>query len=490
MTRAAKPAALRIDAVSSETGAVALALRSGDAARLPTQSSASDSVTVWRADSSFGQPGLDAGRGMGVAPGSAVALAGGSDPVRVWNAGSRDGLRLRVTHEAVQLQPPVSIDGHLAVVLPAGRAQRVPLPEGSKQIRMSLASGVLAQLAGGTRETVVWTGEVPLSRLATGDWRELLLVNTGPGPAPVEVNLLPTAEDSALEAGQVRKRFYGAAGQVSLQVHAGAGDRILVAGGEATYLASDGRVLRGRRFEAASDGELVIDHGVGLVVAWVENDRLTPWGTTAPEPAKLPQSVALGGMAKSIGLHTDDAVLLSARTSAPVIVALQRGASADLPELHASGAEFHRYLPAGEADLLLYSPQDGPLSGVLQLSATPVIPVQEGLGPEFALAPGASLVFGFEVKRNGNVGFGLRSTPDRATARLLDSTGRVIADGVAQMKQLAPGRYLLEARAPADGETLIVRPAIIGITPPDSGPPPDVARRYLELVGLSPNRSR
>jgi serine/threonine-protein kinase len=41
-----------------------------------------------------------------------------------------------------------------------------------------------------------------------------------------------------------------------------------------------------------------------------------------------------------------------------------------------------------------------------------------------------------------------------------------------------------------DGETLTVRPAVIGVTPPDNGPPPDVASRYLELVGLSPTRAR
>ena len=490
MSRAAKPAPLRVDAVAADAGSVALALRSGDIARLPQLTAGADSLTLWRAESSFGQPGLDAGSGMGVAPGSAVAIGGGVDPVRIWNAGSADGLRLRVDHASVRLLPPSGIDGHLAVVLAPGSAQRVALPEGSKQVRMSLAAGVLAQLSGGARETIAWTGEAPLSRMVTGAWRELLLVNSGAAPAPAEVSLLPTAEEPLLQAGRVVKRFFGAAGQVSLPVHAVAGDRILVAGGDATYLASDGRVLRGRRFEPAVDGELVIDHGVGLVVAWVESDSTTPWGVATSEPAKLPQSMALGGMARSVGLHSNEAVLLSARTSAPVIVALRRGGQSDLPELYASGAEVHRYLPAGDADLLLYSPQDGPLSGELQLSAVPVIPVQEGLGPEFALAPGASLIFGFEVKRAGNIGFGLRSTPDRATARLLDASGRVIADGVAQMKQLTPGRYLLEARAPADGETLIVRPAVIGITPPDSGPPPDVARRYLELVGLSPNRSR
>jgi hypothetical protein len=99
-------------------------------------------------------------------------------------------------------------------------------------------------------------------------------------------------------------------------------------------------------------------------------------------------------------------------------------------------------------------------------------------------------LFGFDVARAGNIGVGVRSTPDRAEARLLDAHGRPIGEGVAQLRRLEAGRYLLEARAPADGETLMARPAVVGVTPPDNGPPPDVAARYLELVGLTPTRAR
>ena len=107
-----------------------------------------------------------------------------------------------------------------------------------------------------------------------------------------------------------------------------------------------------------------------------------------------------------------------------------------------------------------------------------------------ALAPGGAALFAFEVKRAGNVGVGVRSDPDRASVRLLDAKGAPIGEGVAQLRRLEPGRYLIEARAPGDGETLMVRPAVIGVTPPDTGPPPDVASTYLELVGLAPTRAR
>ena len=42
--------------------------------------------------------------------------------------------------------------------------------------------------------------------------------------------------------------------------------------------------------------------------------------------------------------------------------------------------------------------------------------------------------------------------------------------------------------ASPDGNATILRPAVIGITPRGSGPPPDVAQHYLELVGLKPTQ--
>ena len=53
------------------------------------------------------------------------------------------------------------------------------------------------------------------------------------------------------------------------------------------------------------------------------------------------------------------------RPFAPAILSLQQGATINAPELFPVGAEFHRYIAAGDAELRLYSPQDGPLSELL-----------------------------------------------------------------------------------------------------------------------------
>jgi len=166
-------------------------------------------------------------------------------------------------------------------------------------------------------------------------------------------------------------------------------------------------------------------------------------------------------------------------------VALDAGSGSE-PLLFPTGAELHRYVPAGESTLRVYSPHDGPLAGSLELTATPVVQVVEGLGDPKTLAPGATALFGFELTRAGNVGVGVRSQPDRAAVRLLDAAGRSLGEGVAQLHRLDAGRYLVEARVLADGGPVVIRPALIGIAPHPTGPPPEVARQYLEMVGLTP----
>ncbi|MGH8631187.1 MAG: hypothetical protein ACREU7_10565, partial [Burkholderiales bacterium] len=70
LARANESSTVMIEPVRA-SGDLALTLNEGDIARLPGASVASGHLRFWRAESAFGQPGLDAGRGMGVAPGSA-----------------------------------------------------------------------------------------------------------------------------------------------------------------------------------------------------------------------------------------------------------------------------------------------------------------------------------------------------------------------------------------------------------------------------------
>jgi uncharacterized protein len=485
LARGETPQALHVDAVLPVQRDLALDLAASDTATLPATPSVEGVTRIWRATSTLGQPGISAGRGTGVTSGVAIAFAG-SDPVKAWNAGSDEALRVRVESLEARNRPDATVDARYATVLAPGAAQVVRLPPGRKQIRIDVAPNVGVLASGGDgRASTIWAANATTREL-NGAWTETTFVNLGKQPAPIALDLTPSNEEPALSAGVVTKRFFGAAGSVSLPVRAKAGDRLVIAGGSATFIGDDGRTLRGSPMSPASEGELVIEHGPDLVVAWIENDASTPWTMAPPTTVTMPHVARLDGVARGFLLQPATPVLLHARTTAPVILALGNGS----PELFPAGAEFHRYLAAGDAELRVYSPHDGPLAGSLELTTTPVIDIHEGIGEAVALAPGASALFGFDVARAGNIGVGVRSTPDRAEARLLDAHGRPIGEGVAQLRRLEAGRYLLEARAPADGETLMARPAVVGVTPPDNGPPPDVAARYLELVGLTPTRAR
>jgi hypothetical protein len=471
------------------SGALALTLNEGDMARIPSGPVASGRLRFWLAESAFGQPGLDAGRGMGVAPGSAFGQDSG-ETLRVWNADGDAVLRLRVAAIEAQALQTTKLDARYAVLLPTHSAQPLDLAPGAKQLDISLAAGMAAVLSGGVSPpATIWAGDRAASRTLSGDWSRLVIVNASAAAAPAAVGMTPGAGGS-LAAGQVMKRFFGASGSLSLNVDAVTGDRLTIAGAQATFIARSGRVMRGASLMPSGPGELVLDHAPGLVAAWIDRHGTSPWPSAPARRVTPPQSLPLAGEAMAVALEQPEPALLRARTTAPAILSLIQGDAPAQTMVFPAGAELYRYLAAESAELRLYSPHDGPLGGSLELTATPIEPIREGLGEARVLAPGGTILFGFEVTRAGEIGAGVRSEPDRADVRVLDESGHVVGEGVAQMHRLDPGRYVLEVRAPMQGATLTVRPALVGIAPPPTGPPPDVVAQYLEMVGLTPSGAR
>ncbi|MGA2124986.1 MAG: hypothetical protein ABSG76_02430 [Xanthobacteraceae bacterium] len=489
LARAGEAVTVGIAPVSAGPGDIALTLDDGERATVPV--AANDRAYAWRADSTFGQPGLGGGHRMGVAPGSAFSLGGGGK-LEVWNAGGGEPLRVRLTAAEITTRPAASADAELFAVLGPHTAQPVRLRHDRQQLEISLAAGAAAvATTTDSRSSTVWSGNEPVTRTLTGSFADIVLINPGEKPAPVSIMLTPSPGDEGrLAAGAVVKRFFGAAGSLVVAIDAAAGDRLVVAGGTAMFVGDNGAVLRGTSLIVPGSGELTVDHGPGLVAFWLERGDLSPWPVAAAKAIEPPQQVRLEGDAMALTLEGSTPVLLHVRTTAPVILSLRQGEAAAEPLLFPVGAELHRYLAAGAAELRLYSPHDGPLAGALELTATPIVQISDGLGDPRPLAPGATALFGFEVTRTTTVGVGIRSEPDRAAVRLLDTSGNVVGDGVAQLRRLQPGRYLIEARAPADGNTIMVRPAVVGTVPAPSGPPPEVAAQYLEMVGLTPTGPR
>jgi uncharacterized protein len=493
ISRGRAEAALTLDPlVPAPSEAVGLRLPPGGIATIPAVPVAEGRLRIWLAESGFGQPGLTAGRGMGVMPGSAFALAGPS-AIKVWNAGNGDALRLRLKSLELRILPERQVDGALSATVPAASAIPLRLPEGAKRLGLDLPNAAAA-IAGWRGEDAVtaWTGDAPASWLLEGGWTELLLVNPGLHPLPVTVSFVPLAgEPAALRPGVSEKRFFGSAGTFTLPLETRAGQRLIVAGAEAaTLIAADGSVRRGSVIPLSGSGRLMLRHRPGLLAAWIEGEGVSPWPTASPQAVTLPAELTLAGATMTLSFSAPTPAVLHARTTAPVIAALSQGGGAVAPELFPAGAEFHRYLAAGAAELRLISPHDGPLAGSLDVSATPVIPAGEGVGDAVTIAPGGSALFAFEVVQDGAVGVGIRADPDRVMVRLLDANGTALGDGVAMLRRLQPGHYLIEARLPPDAETTLVRPAVIGITPRAKGAPAEVARHYLELVGMVPVTAR
>ena len=461
-----------------------MTLPDGARAVLPAQAAA---VTAWIAEAS-GQPALNAGHGMGLAEGSALALAR-REAATIWNAGESEALRVSARPVALAESAALPFDARPSWTLPRRSATAIILshgphgPHGLHTLRLDLPPGTAA-IAGwpDAQAVTVWSGHDAVSRTLEGSWDTVLLINTNEAAAPAALAVDSLSSAASLRPDHAEKRFFGAAGSIDIPVIAQAGQSLIVAGDvSATFAGDDGRVLRGTRLALSGPGRLILQHGPGLVAAWLEGKDVAAWPAPKPIAASLPANTPLSGQAMAFSLSPGAPCLLRIRSTAPIILALNDGQ----PELFPAGAAASRYLPAGPATLRIMAPQDGGLSGSLDLTTAPVHPAAEGLGAAVAVAPGDAALFGFSVSRPGRIGMAVRAQPDDTALTLLDASGRRVASGAAMLRDLPAGQYILSASVPAGAPTTVLRPAILGLAQRASGPPPDVVQFYRKLAGLT-----
>lgn len=475
-------------------GAIPLALAPGDKVTLPAAPVQKDQVVLWSAKSPTAQPGMTAGLGMGFArngiTGSAVALAGSGD-LSVWNTDGSSPMGVTLQAQPLHLLPQRPVSPQFMDRVPPGSALPVRLPGGNMRLLVDMAPGtaVVARGRTGDDTQTVWSGSVSASYALEGPWEEVLLLNTDTVARPVSYQVVPLeGEVTGLRGDHPWKQFFGAAGARVKPVEARPGQRLVIAGdARGDFLSQDGQIRSGTRIDMNGPGTLTLHHGVGPVAVWLEGEGATPWPVPlTPQPVQVPQSIPLTGDAMALSLSLPTAVLLHVRSSAPVIGALSHGDVPISPTLFPAGADYHRYLPAGDSQLRLMSAHNGPLSGTLDLTSTPVILVTEGIGTPVVVAPGGSVVFGFTMSKTGRAGIGVRAEPDVVSVRVLDDMGTEIGTGIAQLLDLKAGQYLLEARVPAHVGTTVIRPTVVGVDFRPNGPPADVVRTYLDLAGQVP----
>lgn len=438
----------------------------------------------WRVESRLGQPGIDAGAGMGIAANSAVA-AGLAGEAKLWNAGDRDASLPVVLyrHDLRMTLVETAELGMSGTRLAPGETRRFRLPTGLKRLHLNLPARTAAILGwDDPAPQTLWTGDQALSYSLDLEAVTLLLANLGENPTPVSWSLAALAPEQALRLtpGALFRRFEPTAGVRMLQAEGQTGLHLITQGQEvsATALSAAGSVQRGNRIPLEGSAQVLLQHGPGLLAAWLAGEGSDPWPHVPSEPARAPSVLALHGPAQALHLEFSHPVMLYGRSSAPLLAGMRRDGQPASPMLYPQGAQFAHYLPPGHSELLLLPPQEGELAGTLELQTSDVQMIEEGLGEPILLAPGGTRLFGFHVTQPGPVGVGVQAAPDVVTSRLLNEQGQVIGEGVVQMPRLAAGNYVLEATAPATGSPVQIRPALLGVTPPPAGPPPEIREQF------------
>ncbi|HEX3530880.1 MAG TPA: hypothetical protein VH988_27775 [Thermoanaerobaculia bacterium] len=451
----------------------------------------------------------------------AVSLAPKRAVARVWQAGRSTSESAGAVEEMrlAQLRFPAPsvvkagwgvLDGKLEGIT----ARQLTLPSGARKLRVSLGEGTVAVLSRG--DTVVgtlWQGGAPFEERLEDDAADrLTLLHTRPGADPFSVELLPRAEGEdllALPAGAPFERALDRAGtlRITLPTLSGASPpattfHVRGAGAQAVLLGRDGSVARGADVPVGRGGVLLIQHGPGLLLAWLgaageETAALWPAADRGAQPVKVepPASVPLSGRFADLAIAGSGPRVLHLRTAEPVATLLHRAdGSADEVEVHRESGRLDAFLPPGDARLGLRSLAGAQLSGVAEITLTPVTAIREGLGPEVLLPAGGSRWFSFHVDRQGPVGVGAHADSDVVEIELYDRGGRRLEaegsgdgvgakGGVVRLSDLAPGDYLLALRSPAGAAPVKARPAVAGLVLPDTGPPEDVIRQYLQEAG-------
>jgi len=309
-------------------------------------------------------------------------------------------------------------------------------------------------------------------------------------------------------------------------------------GSDIALIDGAGQVRRGADLAGAPGGYLLIRHGPGVVAAWVagllepgQQPAAGGHGWQAPlavlaTAVTPPATVPLAGRSVHLTLASREPAVLHLRAAAPALTLLA-GAGGETVAIHPAGVRLDAYLLPGVTHLGFSALGEGELGGFAELTTTPVTLTGEGLGPEVLLPPGDTRWFSFHVATRRRVGWGASAGAERVSCRLLQADGRAVAPGspggqvgagssrttgsarprvaaepgapvpplppapsaataradMLQMAELEAGDYLLVLTAPADSAPLRVRPVVVGLDLPDTGPPPEVIRHYLQEAG-------
>lgn len=433
-------------------------------------------------------------RGMASGESSAVTLAMSSSKsqVRIWNADPLSEVTLDARMTVTELKTPVRESfpsGPGLFTIPPGESRIVPL--GNEDGLLTIAvdeSAIAALLKDDMVEHVIRGDGIPRSETILTNGGSLILANPSQLTAIATVSRFPvdptTTQHTVSNTVSIETSFATAGNRCIDIIHPQTGQpRKLYTQGTSdvsVFLGDDGYIIRGTELTIYDSGALIVPHGQESVVIWLDDASAALWPSVQPniQHLDLPASVALSGA--TVAVEIDMAVLsaLHISVSCPAIIRLAKGES---PEFHAfpEGGVIDTLALPGNTQISVRALNQQQLSGSLDLSAIPSIPITEGQGNWKLLSPGLSIAFLFEVSREGPVGIGIQSEGGIVTSHLIDQTGEKIGEGIVQMPTLKPGSYSLLVMAPANSGPIKIRPALAGLSEPGQEPPNDIIKTYL-----------
>jgi hypothetical protein len=398
-------------------------------------------------------------------------------------------------------------------ILGPKEAIELELAGGRKRVRIAAEASLVAAHADGDRiERVVLSSGDTERYEAIG--KRLVLLNPKEGPLTYAVEVLELPAPAFTLAAPYESAEV-AAGRLELAIPPGKANRhVMVRGAEdVLFVHADGSIGRefasGARSEpkasevggagsagpgpdeliaGPSGGSLRIRHGASRIIAWIDPTSeqgagLFGEGARRDTTVRVPSAALLQGASQTLRFEVVAPSLLHVRVSTPVIAKWEREGSKARILFRENGGTFDLYLPKGAGRLALRGLGGALLSGLAEVTSSPVSAIGEGLGPEVMVAPGGSRAFAFEVPREADVGIGVRADAADLTAYLSTDLGDPIGSGVAQMQRLAPGTYVLQLSTTPAGAPSRARPAIVGLDPPPTTPPPEIREGYLRAAG-------
>ena len=273
---------------------------------------------------------------------------------------------------------------------------------------MALAPGVVGLTVRDGQVASVHWGRESITEMMLSAGGRLLLGRVGPEPGAFSATALLDGSPARLDPGKPLILVQPAAGTLRLGVPPSDQHRVRVRGanGAVALVGADGRVHRGDGLPAGAGGTLLVPHGPGRVMVWLEpdtGDASVLWGGPSGPPAlpvQVPAVVTLEGAEAALEVDPGLRGLVHLRSATPVVsrVTTTNGTRV---ALHPEALDLDVLAGPELVEVRLRPLDSSVLTGELEVTASPLVAVGEGLGPEVLLAPGQSRGFGFTVTTAG-----------------------------------------------------------------------------------------